>query len=66
MSENAFQQPQKAVEQGASLVEMSRGPADEASITELLHKCELGLGTLTGTSRYYVSVLQVILRAQLS
>ena len=30
----------KAVELGASLVEMSRGEADEGSILELLRKCE--------------------------
>ena len=31
----------KAVEKGASLVEMSKGAADEDSITELLQKCEM-------------------------
>ena len=41
VSEIVTNHQQKALESVASMVEMSRGAADEAGIIELLQKCEL-------------------------
>ena len=58
------------MEERASLVEMSKGAADEDSITELLRKCELRhkMNCSKGRDNYVIkgSLLQAILRTQLS